>query len=311
MKVLLLLAIVVVAQAAQIPQLRDLSKYKHKYPAVPNPKTPFDLKEKKFSPVAPLRRGTKDMRAVCGQANPAASKIVGGWEAIPNQYPWQVALFIDDLYFCGASLLDETHVLTAAHCADGAVFFNVMLGAHNVRLASEPGRVEVRATNYVIHPGWNSNTLANDLAIITLDSPVTFNDQIAPICLAPSNGGLYVNTLATLSGWGRPSDASSSISPVLRKTNVTVMANSGCSAVYGSIITANHVCISTTNGHGSCNGDSGGPLSDVSADGIFSQIGIVSFGASAGCELGYPAGFSRVTSYLSWISSITGIMTEF
>lgn len=95
---------------------------------------------------------------------------------------------------------------------------------------------------------------------------------------------------------------------MLRKTNSTVMANSGCSAVYGSIITSNHVCISTVDGHGSCNGDSGGPLSDVSADGVFSQIGIVSFGASAGCELGYPAGFTRVTSYLSWISSNSGIM---
>jgi len=33
----------------------------------------------------------------------------------------------------------------------------------------------------------------------------------------------------------------------------------------------------------------------------------VSFGAAAGCELGYPVGFTRVTSFLSWISENTGI----
>ena len=40
---------------------------------------------------------------------------------------------------------------------------------------------------------------------------------------------------------------------------------------------------------------------------VFKQIGIVSFGASAGCEKGYPAGFSEITMYLDWISSVTGL----
>lgn len=59
--------------------------------------------------------------AVCGQANPAMQqdRVVGGWEAIPHQYPWMAALFIDDQYFCGGSIIDETHILTAAHCTDG------------------------------------------------------------------------------------------------------------------------------------------------------------------------------------------------
>jgi len=54
-------------------------------------------------------------------------------------------------------------------------------------------------------------------------------------------------------------------------------------------------------------GDSGGALALQESDGLSTQVGIVSFGASAGCELGYPVGFTRVTSYLDWISSTTGI----
>ena len=59
-------------------------------------------------------------------------------------------------------------------------------------------------------------------------------------------------------------------------------------------------------------GDSGGPLNmkkDVKEAGqVWTQVGIVSFGASAGCELGYPTGFTRTEYYLDWICSNTGIM---
>ena len=118
----------------------------------------------------------------------------------------------------------------------------------------------------------------------------------------------------------------SSISPVLRKTNVTVMSNEQC-ATYYNIIYPGLICIDTRDGHGSCNvrhllhlicfqsvdaqmslqGDSGGPLSVVGSDDLFTEVGIVSFGSSAGCEAGYPAGVTRVTSFLAWISAITGI----
>lgn len=47
-------------------------------------------------------------------------------------------------------------------------------------------------------------------------------------------------------------------------------------------------------------GDSGGPLT-VQQNGHSVQIGIVSFGAYDGCELGYPAAFTRVTYFASWI----------
>ena len=34
-------------------------------------------------------------------------RIVGGQEAEPNSYPFMVSLVIDDLYFCGGSLIGE------------------------------------------------------------------------------------------------------------------------------------------------------------------------------------------------------------
>ena len=38
------------------------------------------------------------------------------------------------------------------------------------------------------------------------------------------------------------------------------------------------------------------------------QVGIVSFGASVGCDNGYPTAYTRVEYFLDWISSETNIM---
>lgn len=56
-------------------------------------------------------------------------------------------------------------------------------------------------------------------------------------------------------------------------------------------------------------GDSGGGLflgnvDTHSADRVI--VGVVSFGAAAGCELGYPNVYARVTSFLPWIDNHIG-----
>merc|ERR1719410_560865 len=93
------------------------------------------------------KASTYNLAEGCGIEGPAAERIVGGFEAEPNQWPWQVALFIDNAWFCGGALISENYVLTAAHCADGATYFDIMAGAHNVRESSEPHRVEITSFN--------------------------------------------------------------------------------------------------------------------------------------------------------------------
>jgi secreted trypsin-like serine protease len=46
-----------------------------------------------------------------------ANRITGGFLASRGQFPWQVALVIDNAWFCGGSLISAQWVLTAAHCA--------------------------------------------------------------------------------------------------------------------------------------------------------------------------------------------------
>lgn len=53
-------------------------------------------------------------------------------------------------------------------------------------------------------------------------------------------------------------------------------------------------------------GDSGGPLT-VEENGRTFLIGLVSFGRKAGCEKGYPAVFTRITSFMTWIEKHSDI----
>jgi hypothetical protein len=68
------------------------------------------------------------------------------------------------------------------------------------------------------------------------------------------SGNNLVNEEVTVTGWGKNADNAPGASPVLRyhKGN-RVMSNQECRDYYGSTITAGHICIDTTGGHGVCN----------------------------------------------------------
>lgn len=46
------------------------------------------------------------------------SRIIGGEEAVPYSWPWQVSVQISDQHICGGAVLAKEWVVTAAHCFD-------------------------------------------------------------------------------------------------------------------------------------------------------------------------------------------------
>jgi len=287
---------------------RDMSKYKLKTPSRSFVNsTQHSTLEKK---PAEFRKGWKSFEDICGLENPGKDRIVGGHEAAENEWPWQVALFIDDAWFCGGSLVSDEYVMTAGHCADGATYFDIMAGAHDVRASSEPHRVEITSYEGFTHPDWNSDNLFGDIALVRLPEKIQFNDYIRPACLPPaedeSNG--YVGELTTPVGWGKNSDNAGGITPKLQMVeDLPVISNPTCNDVYG-IIYDGIMCIDSSGGKGVCNGDSGGSLNmRQDQSNKWTQVGVASFVSSNGCESGQPHGFTRVAYFGEWIEAETGL----
>ncbi|KOB67184.1 Serine protease 13 [Operophtera brumata] len=179
---------------------------------------------------------------------------------------------------CGSSLLTNTRAVTAAHCWwDGrsqARQFQVVLGS--TLLFS--GGVRVNTNNVQMHASWNPNNLNNDIAIIVF-AWVSYTNVIQPVALASGNNN-YVGTWAQAAGFGRTSDnAGIGNNQFLSHVNLQVITNAVCQQTYG----AGSVVASTI-----CTSGSGG-------------IGVTSFGSAWGCQIGLPAAFARVTSFVTWI----------
>ncbi|XP_045781003.1 transmembrane protease serine 9-like [Maniola jurtina] len=232
-------------------------------------------------------------------------RIVGGTNAEPNEFPWIVALFNGGRQFCGGSLIDNSHVLSAAHCVAHMTSWDVArltarLGDHNIRISTETQHMERKIKRVVRHRGFDMRTLYNDVSILTLDQPVTYTKNIRPICL-PGGGRAYSGLTATVIGWGSLRESGPQPS-VLQKVSIPIWTNSECRLKYGAAAPGgivDHMLCAGRASMDSCSGDSGGPLM-VNEGGRWTQVGIVSWGI--GCGKGqYPGVYTRVTAFLPWI----------
>ena len=59
-----------------------------------------------------------------------SSRILGGVETTPNEFPWQAFLVIQstngDTYVCGGSIVSNQWVLTAAHCLEKYFLISIL-----------------------------------------------------------------------------------------------------------------------------------------------------------------------------------------
>lgn len=55
-------------------------------------------------------------RNTCGLTLVTSSRIVGGSNAVPGQWPWQVSVFYKGRHWCGGSIIDNQWIVSAAHC---------------------------------------------------------------------------------------------------------------------------------------------------------------------------------------------------
>jgi secreted trypsin-like serine protease len=236
------------------------------------------------------------------------NEIIGGNEATPGEYPWQVQLQIPGyLHWCGGSIIDTDWVLTAAHCVQGvaAGSFTVRAGLHD-RFAPD-GNVQTRSVAQVVrHPDYNSATIENDVALLRLSAPFVFTPRVQPIEVA--TGIPPAGSLAPVSGWGQTAPGSASADE-LQETILPVQSTATCNAAgtLPLLVRASMVCAGFVGGNsGGCHGDSGGPLvvEKDTFSGGWEQIGVVSWGVGGSCS-SYTV-FARLSVFAAWIAAQTG-----
>ncbi|XP_048062829.1 trypsin Blo t 3-like [Megalobrama amblycephala] len=241
---------------------------------------------------------------VCGRA-PLNSKIVGGENATAGSWLWQVSIYVlGTSHNCGGTLITKDWVLSAAHCFEEIDVFKVVMyfGRLN-QSGSNPHETSKRASRIFRHPNYDNETFDNDIALVQLNSSVTFSDYIKPVCLAAAGSVFSAGTESWVTGWGTLQSGGQS-PDTLQEVTIPIVSNSDCDNAYEEIsITSNMICAGLLNqgGKGSCQGDSGGPMVSKK-DSLWIQSSIVSFGA--GCaEPKYPSVLARVSQYQNWIKS--------
>ncbi|KAF9819119.1 hypothetical protein SFRURICE_000784 [Spodoptera frugiperda] len=249
-----------------------------------------------------IRAEEEKLLAAAGKDN----RVVGGAIAPANAHPYFAGLLISLVgttgqSVCGSSLLSANRLVTAAHCwTDGwnqAWQFLVILGS-NLLFS---GGVRIATTDVIMHPQYSTANLNNDIAMIRLPTNVLFTTGIQPIALPPSWSGTFVGNWAVAAGFGRTSDQQAGASTIVSHVNLQVISVQACQAVFGSVfVVPSTICTNGAGGVGICGGDSGGPLV-YNQNGVPTLIGVSSFVARDGCQLGFPSAFARVTSFDSFI----------
>ncbi|KFB37771.1 AGAP011427-PA-like protein [Anopheles sinensis] len=192
-------------------------------------------------------------------------------------------------YLCGGSLITNTFVLTAAHCASDAEHIppdTVRIGDTDLGSPEDDKFAQqISIARFIKHPQYRASKSYFDVALIELQSPATFSDAVCSACLwreddVPRERMDAIGFGAT--GFGE------ALSPTLQRVELDAIDLNNCT----SRITINRrqmpdgfrkdqFCAASST-MDTCEGDSGGPIGvkkvDVGGAEYALIVGVVSFG---------------------------------
>lgn len=239
-------------------------------------------------------------------------KIIGGTDAVISDFPWQV-YYISGNYRCGASLISDTWAVTAAHCtknsAGDAIPASQMFIKAGANNPSFDGKI-YSVRQVIVHEGFSSTTLENDIALLKLNGPVNYPNAL-PVKLISADdvaeGATDPGVMTWVTGWGLTQVSPEVLPTKLQKVQLPIVSNTTASAVWRTIPSTVIMAGYLNGNKDACNGDSGGPLV-VSVLGEYKLAGIVSWGSS-GCST--YGGYTRVSGLENWIRSNSGIAAPY
>ncbi|XP_014206590.1 trypsin-like [Copidosoma floridanum] len=237
-------------------------------------------------------------------------RIVNGTKAILGQFPQQVSLRrrYSQSHFCGGSIITPGWILTASHCMfdrSGKILepYSVIIVAGDVILKSIKLSYQWRGVKrIIIHPHFNSYTLENDVSLLQLKKPFTFDPLVnaAPLARTFVRSG----TVCQVSGWGYQKHEDGIVSQHLLYVDLPLISVPLCRKLLWNIsnVPVGMYCAGYKGGgRDACQGDSGGGMLCMGR-----LTGVVSGGE--GCAWpDRPGLYSDIKVFLPWIEQFVDL----
>ncbi|CAO2639519.1 Transmembrane protease serine 11E, partial [Lemmus lemmus] len=239
-------------------------------------------------------------------------RIIGGTQAEEGEWPWQSSLQLDGSHRCGATLINNTWLVSAAHC------FRTRYKDPSAWTASfgatiQPPKLRTGLRRIIVHENYKYPSHDYDIALAELSRPVPCTNAVHKVCLPDANHEFQPGEQMFVTGFGAMQDDGEHLEGFsqnrLRQVQVDYIDTQTCNQPqsYNGAITPRMLCAGFLKGEkDACQGDSGGPLVAPDARDIWYLAGIVSWGDECG-QLNKPGVYTRVTAFREWIASNTGI----
>uniref|UniRef100_A0A8C0VYE2 Transmembrane protease serine n=1 Tax=Castor canadensis TaxID=51338 RepID=A0A8C0VYE2_CASCN len=242
--------------------------------------------------------GKLTVQACCGKrvAPLVVNRIMSGELAVKGAWPWQASLQRSNIHQCGATLISNVWLVTAAHCFK------------NFGTTINPPLMKRDVKRIIVHERYRSPAREYDIAVVQFSPAVTFSDDIRRICLPEASASVQPNSTVYITGFGALYYGGESQNN-LREASVKIISNDVCKQphVYGNDIKFGMFCAGYLEGiYDACRGDSGGPLVVKDLKDTWYLIGIVSWGDNCG-QRNKPGVYTQVTYYRHWIATKTGL----
>ena len=262
------------------------------------------------------------LMSVYGHSAEISPYIVNGNNADISNYPSYASLHYEDTNgnysdsFCGATIINNEFILTAAHC-----LVDDQSRLNQLRVAPQlDDETNYRSNFYpraqaVYFPSTYVNSASelwpDDIAIIRLETRLSVGNMYGKLNFA-QNGQTLLGSVFRAIGHGYTEPNVEGGSKLL-ETELNLVSNAGCKLSLNSSVqnklTDKQLCFDgPSNGsykNSTCNGDSGGPVYWDSGSGYI-QVGITSFGLDQ-CGLTtatFTSVFTDVYDYHAWIDDV-------
>lgn len=243
----------------------------------------------------------------CGTKGPTSTpRIVGGTNAQFLAWPWQGSLQRPSgsswYHSCGCSIIGPRWVVTAAHCTSSSdpTQYRIRLGEHD-RSINEGTEYDATVRRVIRHPGYNSQTIDNDVSVLELSQPLnltTNQNYLGTICVG-KKGTDVTGRNCVSTGWGNLRWQGSAPN-ILQQVTVQIADQAQCRANYTgtNAVTDGMIC-SGIEGKGTCQGDSGGPLQCLDGN-VWTLYGATSWALQCALK-DKPSVACRIAYYEDWI----------